>query len=161
MTRELAKAQSKARNTDGKPTNPINPLLRRKPLSDTSKLMLTTQLAHVATKGDIQRAGELLAEGADIDGLELDWPPIVVAALNRETEMLLFLGMKGADLEARDKLEGRTALMWAAANGFLECVVALTNSGARTDGKDNLGNAAYGLAVQNRHYVVAEFLEER
>ncbi len=156
MTRQLAKGQS---DRDAKITRDINPLRNRNPLTDEVKRKLTEKLVIAAADGKIMEAKRLLAEGADINAEGHEWPPIVMAAVNRKTEMLLLLGMKGADLEARDGTEGRTAMHWAALNGFYECVVTMDNLGAKTDSQDSAGKSPRDLALENRHYQVAEFLE--
>ena len=155
MTRKLADRQSEARTTRN-----INPLKNRKPLADEVKRRITEKLIATASDGNIFEAKKLIAEGADVNGKGFEWPPIVMAAVNRHTEMLLLLGMKEADLEKTDALEGRSAMHWAALNGHYECVITLDNLGSRKDVKDNRGKTPRQLAIENRHYQVAEFLEE-
>lgn len=160
MTRRLAKDQSKERRGD-KVTININPLLKRKPMDSESKTYLTLKLTEAAADGDMKRAKALLSEGADINGENLEWPPLVMAAVRRKTEMVIFLGESGANLEAKESVSGRTALHWAAANGFFECVIALINMNATTRAIDDMKSTPHELAIQNRHYQVAEFLEEK
>lgn len=153
MTRELAKGQRE------KTTRNINPLINRKPLTDESKRRLSEKLIQAAADGRLMEAKKLVVEGADINGEGHEWPPIVMAAVNRHTEILLFLGMKGASLEAKDRIEGRTAMHWAALNGFYECVVSLDNLGSERNAVDARGKTPRELAMENKHYKVAEFLE--
>lgn len=156
MTRALAKGQS---GGEAKTTRNINPLKSRSPMTDKAKRGLTEKLIELASDGNVFEARKLIAEGADVNGEGFEWPPIVMAAVNRHTEMLLLLGMKGADLEGTDALEGRSAMHWAALNGFYECVVSLDNLGSKKDAKDNRGKTPRDLAIENKHYQVAEFLE--
>jgi ankyrin repeat protein len=158
MTRRVAKDQQER---GAKTTKNINPLIRKKPLTGETRQRLTEKLIMAAADGKTMEAKKLLSEGADINGEGSDWPPIVMAAVNRHIEMALLLGMKGADLEAKDNLEGRTAMHWAALNGFYECVVSLENLGAEKDVRDGMGKSPLDLAKENRHYQVVEFLEER
>jgi len=62
-----------------------------------------------------------------------------------------------ARFEAKDN-EGKTALHWAAENGFLEIVEALLKKGAKIETKDNNGKTALDWAKSNRHADVIDSL---
>lgn len=67
---------------------------------------------------------------------------------------------KGADVNAKDNMFGRTALMWASENGHLELVQALLAKGADVNAKDNKGETALSLvkAKGKGHSDVAQLL---
>merc|ERR1740121_1864154 len=71
----------------------------------------------------------------------------------------LLVECHGADLEARDD-HGKTALVWAAANGQLQAADYLVSKGAKLDlsGSDNRYRTAAAWASQNGFADVAEML---
>ena len=58
------------------------------------------------------------------------------------------LARAGADVNAQEKWNGQTALMWAAADGDGAMVTALLELGAKLDTKSNAGTTAFMLAVR-------------
>eukprot|EP00747_Dinoflagellata_sp_TGD_P042776 gnl/TRDRNA2_/TRDRNA2_142291_c0_seq1.p1 gnl/TRDRNA2_/TRDRNA2_142291_c0~~gnl/TRDRNA2_/TRDRNA2_142291_c0_seq1.p1 ORF type:complete len:291 (+),score=38.08 gnl/TRDRNA2_/TRDRNA2_142291_c0_seq1:71-874(+) len=76
-----------------------------------------------------------------------------------DTVRLLVEG-KGAELEARDD-DGKTALVWAAANGHVATLDYLLSKGARRDGTDGRGRPAISWAAQNGFHDAVELLLAR
>ena len=84
---------------------------------------------------------------------------------------LLMLAASNGQVEAVNKLlaitdinvdaapdEGRTALHWAANNGFVDVIEALLNAGADVDRQDNSGSTALHLAATMNHAKVVDLL---
>lgn len=65
---------------------------------------------------------------------------------------------KGADVNCHEKLDGQTALMWAAFNGHTTAVYNLLDAGANINAKDRHGQTALMFAVRNNKINVVKLL---
>ena len=70
------------------------------------------------------------------------------------------IDMNYADVNARERLYGRTALMNAAAEGNLDCVRLLIEAGSDLNVVDAEGSTALSLARSNGNLDVAALLEQ-
>ena len=64
---------------------------------------------------------------------------------------------KGANKELTDKW-GRTPLIWAARQNYIECLCALIEGGAALDTVDKYGQTAYNWAASSGHDSCAQTL---
>ena len=78
--------------------------------------------------------------------------------LTRQTPVVEFILTKGFDIETRDKLNGRTALVRAAAEGNEALVNLLLANSADIDAIDDNGQTAWSLAAKKGHTSVIELL---
>lgn len=84
--------------------------------------------------------------------------PLMHAAWKNNTDQVLLLLKLGAKIDRRDKL-GRTALYLAAGNGYLDSVKMLVEHGANTEiGTDKIKSPMLN-AINNGHYLTADFLK--
>jgi bla regulator protein blaR1 len=94
---------------------------------------LNRALLEATEDGKIKDVQELLAEGADINGVvEGDGTALIIAARAGDKPMVQFLLQQGADPNVAAKGDGN-ALIMAADAGHLEIVDLLLNSGARVN----------------------------
>jgi len=96
-------------------------------------------------KKDIEGVKELLATGVDVNIREKTMgstPLIVACSLEGTYEIVELLISKGADINIQGSYDGRTALMWAAANSK-KSVVLLLEKGAKVNLKGVDGMTAF------------------
>lgn len=99
----------------------------------TKNKALNRALVEASEDGKIKDVEELLAEGADINGIvEGDGTALIVAARAGEKPLVQFLLQRGADPNVASRGDGN-ALIMAAEEGHTEIVVLLLNSGARVN----------------------------
>ena len=94
---------------------------------------LNRALLEASKDGNLKDVEELLADGADINGIvEGDGTPLIVAARAGNKPMVQFLIQQGADPNVAARGDGN-ALIMAAEEGHAEIVDLLLNSGARVN----------------------------
>ena len=113
--------------------------------------------------GDAAAIERLAAEGASPNAQKHGYPAVYRAASNGHAGAVSALARLGADLDARDSW-GRTALMPAALDGYVECARALLAGGAdrtlrATDGYWK-GKTALEMAEKEGKAKVAALLRE-
>jgi hypothetical protein len=104
------------------------------------------ELVKAAGAGDLPRVKELVAAKAKLDGRgQHGFTPLTAAISGDHTEVALFLIDAGADVAAKDKLDG-TPLKWAAIrSGWVKrhqnakLAAALLGKGAKVDARDKEG----------------------
>ena len=75
-----------------------------------------TPLIGALLHNDSAEAARLLRQGADPnEGRFVGLPPVMLAAVRQDVELVRLMAAKGADLNVRDR-SGSTALMWGAFN---------------------------------------------
>ena len=103
------------------------------------------EFASLIYKKDIEGIKELLAKGVDVNMREetMGTTPLIVAcSLEGTYEIVELLISKGADINIIGSYDGRTALMWAAANSK-KTVELLLAKGAKVDVKGVDGMTAF------------------
>lgn len=99
----------------------------------TKTRALNRALLEASEDGKVKEVEELLAAGADINGVvEGDGTALIVAARAGNKSMVQFLLQQGADPNVAARGDGN-ALIMAAEEGHLEIVDLLLNSGARVN----------------------------
>jgi len=125
-----------------------------------------TPLMAAAGKGQGPVVKLLLENGADVDAqtqeksvmkkrgkilkkklVQYGGTPLMQAARNGHRDVVLLLLDKGADLEARDDKEERTALLWAVYQSRNATIKALLDKGASLGAKDKQGRNLLMTAV--------------
>ncbi len=105
-----------------------------------------------AVHNDVQKAKDLLAQGADPNsswqnpGGEV-WTALHIAARNDSAEIAALLLDKGADPNIRTRNRKQTPLMDAANNGSKEVALLLLNRGADPNAKDVDGSTVLLYAI--------------
>ena len=96
---------------------------------------------------------ELLVEkGADVNAMPEDgFGPLISAIYDRNIKLVKLYLANGANIETRDRIYGRTPLIWAAARGQSDIVKLLLDKGANIDATDEQDNTALAEA-ENRGY---------
>ena len=110
----------------------------------TPKTPLLGALLH----NDSAEAKRLLEAGADPnEGRFIGFPPVLLAAVRQDLELVRLMAAKGADLTATDP-SGSTALMWAAFNeyGDAQLVQELLRLGADPSATNKAGETALSWA---------------
>jgi ankyrin repeat protein len=101
-----------------------------------------TVLMAAAGGGDREVARLLLARGADVKATNrAGWTALHAAALAGDPVLAKELLARGADVNARDTIQHRTPLLWAAAGGRADLVKLLLDHGADTRARESLGGA--------------------
>lgn len=122
-------------------TNPL-PLMTRSVLAVVAVLSLLScsmmryytpdgRLLVAAQQGDMKEVKAALADGANVNARGKDEAtPLMVASLNRNSEIAKHLIENGADVNAKGK-DGKTALKLAQASKHTEVVKYLISQGAK------------------------------
>ncbi len=109
-----------------------------------------TPLILACVSGNVQLVQALLDHGADVNQtLSHGETPLMMAARTGTVPILALLLRHGAPIDAREKLRGTTALMWAAANSNPDAVRFLVAKGADF-------SARSGFTVPGRRPYLAE-----
>ena len=108
-------------------------------------------LFHPAQRGDVGMVDQLLAHGADPNGMTPRQKPLLAACRNGHYAVVLRLVGVGADANAVDPATGATALHLACQGGHVDIVEHLVHEGgARLDVRDRGGRTPLDVAEQFR-----------
>ena len=123
-------------------------------------------LHDAARSGDLERAAELLRQGAAVDAKDDDWgsTPLHYAASVGHLEVAALLLEKGAAVDEKTdwgSTRGSTPLHYAASKGHLELAALLLEKGAAVDAKDDRGSTPLHQAASYGHLEVAALLLEK
>ena len=92
---------------------------------------LSLLMMRAASTGDAETVEIMLLDGASPNSHERDGiPMLTVAAATGHVNVIEILIASGADIDAKDALDGGTALHWAAAAGQTGAIKALLDAGA-------------------------------
>ena len=106
-------------------------------------------LTDALAAGELEEATRALAKGASPDARDgYGYPAAVLAARGGFAELLQALKDAGADLEAREHVGAKSALIMAAVSGHSGCVRLLLAWGADTAAADSEGNTALHRAAE-------------
>ena len=106
-------------------------------------------LTDALAAGEPEEATRALAKGASPDAKDgYGYPAAVLASRGGHAEALQALKDAGADLEAREHVSAKSALIMAAVSGHADCVRLLLEWGADTAAADNEGNTALHRAAE-------------
>ncbi|MCF7853260.1 MAG: ankyrin repeat domain-containing protein [Candidatus Pacebacteria bacterium] len=120
-----------------------------------------TPLMLAAYNGHADIVKALLAAGADVDRTDpVGRTALMFASSGPFPDAVRALLAHGANVNLSDRGEGWTPLMWAAAEGNLEVVKILLESGADKERKDADKDTAYSFAVRKGHSEVVRLLKE-
>ncbi|RKU17885.1 hypothetical protein C6500_14875 [Candidatus Poribacteria bacterium] len=95
-------------------------------------------LAGAARTGDLAAIKQHIAEGADVNALHFERPPLTWAAMAGQTEAVQFLLENGADVNLKSR-DGGTPLHGAAFFGRTDVVKLLLENGANLEARNNDG----------------------
>jgi hypothetical protein len=121
-----------------------------------------TPLMGAILHNDTAEVKRLLASGADPnEGRFIGAPPIFLAFLQQNPEILRAMIDKGADIKATDRI-GSTTLMWAAANETAnpEIVNELLKRGVDPNAKNKSGDTALSWALRRGYTPVVDALKK-
>jgi PHD/YefM family antitoxin component YafN of YafNO toxin-antitoxin module len=130
---------------------------------DFNKELLNKALLEQASKGDVQRVKELIAQGAAVNArTKNDLTCLMKAAWNGHTETVTVLLAAGADVNAWNRNNRWTALKIASWGGHTEMVKALLAAGAyvNIDTGPNFSVTALGYAKKYGHTQIVELLKK-
>jgi ankyrin repeat protein len=115
-------------------------------------------LYDAANAGNLKRARNLLASGADVNKTSATGiTPLLIASQNGHLEVVKALLAAGADAN-KAKDTGATPLLIASQNGHLEVVKALLAAGADVNKASNIGLTPVHTAAQKGHLEVVKAL---
>ncbi|MDE0687127.1 MAG: CotH kinase family protein [Candidatus Poribacteria bacterium] len=95
-------------------------------------------LAGAARTGDLEAIKQYIADGADVNALHFEMPPLAWAAVTGQTKAVRLLIESGADVNTRSK-DGDTPLHGAAFFGKTDVVKLLLENGANLQTRNNDG----------------------
>ena len=123
---------------------------------------LTSQLFQAMQSSNLEKAKELIAQGAYINVRTNSGDTLLVHAIKMgELPLVEALISGGADINARDRRRG-TALHAAALGGYKEVVELLIASGANVTAHDRQGNTPLDLAIRGGHIeIVKLYLQDK
>lgn len=118
-----------------------------------------TALMFASFNGHASTVSFLLKHGARVNDSDINRrSALIYAASGPYHQTVQELINAGAEIDARDNVEGFTALMFAAAEGQIEVVRTLISAGANKNIKDKDGDRAVDFAGKNGHKKVVKLL---
>ena len=105
-------------------------------------------LVGAARDGDIKAIKQHIAEGADVNALHFEMPPLTWAVMMGQTEAAEMLLQHGADINGRNK-DGNTALHLAAFFGRADVAKLLLENGANPQARNNDGETPVDVLYIN------------
>ena len=106
--------------------------------------LIENTLAGAARDGDLEAIKQHIAEGADVNALHFDMPPLTWAAMMGQTEAAELLLRHGANINGRNKDEN-TALHLAVFLGRAEITEFLLKNGADINARNDDGATAIDI----------------
>ena len=103
----------------------------------------------------------LLANGVSLAKFDQSktFTPLMAAAANNKPDTVEYFLKKNARIDSQDKM-GRTAIIWAARYGCVDCVRQLIDKGGKLDLRDNRGLTAVDHAKQEpKNQQIIQLLE--
>ena len=114
-------------------------------------------LVGAARAGDIAAIKRHIAEGADVNEMHFEMPPLAWAAMMGETAAAELLLQRGADIKGRNS-DGNTALHLAVFLGHAETAELLINNGADVNTKN--GDGATPIDLLGVPWEMTKFLTD-
>ena len=127
-------------------------------IRDSISWHLQHELCDAASRGDIREMRLLIFIGAEADGWNTSFEPILSASWSGQTEAVQYLLDQGVNINSRDKFLW-TPLMAASLGGHSRTVELLISRGANVNSKGDDGTAL-DLALGKKHQQVAFQLQQ-
>ena len=105
-------------------------------------------LVGAARTGDLEAIKQHIVDGADVNALHFEMPPLTWAALMGQTQAAELLLQHGADINGRNK-DGNTALHLAAFFGRADVAKLLLENGANPQARNNDGETPVDVLYIN------------
>ncbi|MFO1445125.1 ankyrin repeat domain-containing protein [Bacillus sp. Bva_UNVM-123] len=119
---------------------------------------LDVQLQQAVEHGEANKIKELLKEGANINGQDIEGrTPVMIATYNNDAEMVKVLIEAGADVNIRDHMKNNPFL-YAGAEGYLEILKLTIAAGADPTITNRYGGIAIIPASERGHIEVIKEL---
>jgi hypothetical protein len=118
-----------------------------------------TPLGNAIESGRVEIVTLLLEAGANVAAPSRDMPPVVMAAVRGNTDMVKALVAHGASVDAADSM-GMTPLIAAAQSGYIDIAEFLITSGANVNAKDKTGRTPLTIATMARQTELATLLRQ-
>ena len=120
------------------------------PKTETAAHRTAKLLTDAISVGDASKVADLIDNGAGVDQCDtLGQLPMFVATRDGKNEIVRLLIARGANPNDPVDDSGRTALIHAASNGYLDIVRTLIDSGASMDAVDNFGLSALWICAHS------------
>ena len=136
-------------------------LISRGAYVDAADGLGITPLGLAAMNDRIEMAKLLLSHGAKIEGVHQGYPPLRLAAEHGVVNAVRLLMRAGAQINARDTMDGDTALIAAARQGHAQVVKILLAGGANVKAANRQGETAIKAATVGHHSAVLALLMEQ